>query len=80
MKRPLSLNISTARKKKGWSQELAARKISVVANKEVNRDRYAKWENGTDPGLDMMAIILEIFGISDEETRPFIWNANFWNK
>jgi transcriptional regulator with XRE-family HTH domain len=72
MKRPLSINITTARKKKGWSQEATARKIGV------KRSRYAKWEEGTKPDLDMMAIILEIFGISDEDTRPFIWNENFW--
>lgn len=73
--RPLALNIKTARKKKGWSQERTAQKLGI------NQKAYAKYEEDrSQPRTDMLKIILDYFGIKEEEMYPFVYNENFWSK
>lgn len=71
-----SQNLVKARKKKGWSQEKTARKM-----KTVERARYAAWEEGrSNPPMDLMPVIMEAFGIKENDMYPFVFNENFFRK
>jgi transcriptional regulator with XRE-family HTH domain len=71
--RPLSQNIKTGRKKKGWSQEQASRKTGI------KRCTIAAHEEGrAEPGYDTVKIYMDHFGIEEKDMWPFISNENFW--
>lgn len=71
--RPLAKNIKQARKKKDESQERVARKLGI------KQKTYAKYEEGRSyPKPELLKIILEYFGIKEEEMYPFVYNESFW--
>jgi transcriptional regulator with XRE-family HTH domain len=71
--RPLSTNLRKARKEKGWSQQRAAQKIGI------KQKTYAKYEEDrAEPNTELLKIILEYFGIREEDMYPFVYNENFW--
>lgn len=71
--RPLAKNIKQARKIKGLSQEQAARKLGLT------KKTYAKYEEDRNrPKWEQLKIIMEHFGIKEEDMYPFVFNENFW--
>jgi transcriptional regulator with XRE-family HTH domain len=73
--RPLSKNLKKARAVKGWSQQRAAQKIGI------KQKRYAKYEEDrAEPNTELLKIILEYFGIREEDMYPFVYNENFWTE
>lgn len=73
--RPLANNIREARKNKGWSQERAAQKLGI------KRPAYAKYEEDrAQPKADMLRIIMEHFGIQEQDMYPFVFNQEFWGE
>jgi transcriptional regulator with XRE-family HTH domain len=77
MNKALSKNIKQARKKKGWSQEQLARKL------EVSRSLISKVENKgmvSNKVWELLPVIMEYFGISQNETFPFLFTEDFSKK
>jgi transcriptional regulator with XRE-family HTH domain len=71
--KPLSKNLKKARNQKGWSQERTAQKLGI------KQKTYAKYEEGRSyPKPELLKIILEYFGIKEEEMYPFVYNESFW--
>jgi transcriptional regulator with XRE-family HTH domain len=75
MKRPLSINITTARKRKGLTQEQQAKAL------KMDRPRYAAYEEDrAEPHYDLVKTIMDFHGIKEEDMYPFIFNKNFWKE
>lgn len=75
MKGTFSKNIKQARTNKGWSQEKAANKLGI------KQKTYAKYEEGRSyPPPELLKIIIEYFGINEQDMYPFVYNDNFWNE
>jgi transcriptional regulator with XRE-family HTH domain len=68
-----SHNLAKARKRKEESQERVARKLGI------KQKTYAKYEEGRSyPKPELLKIIIEYFGIREEDMYPFVYNENFW--
>jgi transcriptional regulator with XRE-family HTH domain len=73
VKRPLSINITAARKKKKLTQREAAAAL------KISRARYAAYEEDrAEPHYDILKTIMEFYKI--EDMAPFIYNVDFWKE
>jgi DNA-binding XRE family transcriptional regulator len=74
MSKALPKNLKEARSRKEWSQEQAARRIGI------KQKTYAKYEEKVNPPWELMPVIMEAFGIKEEDMYPFCYNEDFFKK
>lgn len=61
-----SSNLIACRTAKGWTQEVAAIKISIAAKKDISAGRYQNWElERGEPDYEILAAIVEVFELDD---------------